>query len=79
MIKMYRKVKDHCHYTGKYRDDGYSKCNLKQTAPKTLQQFIDYNDYYFIIKKLAKDFEREFSCLGENKLKYITFSVPVKK
>ena len=38
-----------------------------------------YYDYYFIIKKLAKDFEREFSCLGENKLKYITFSVPVKK
>ena len=37
MIKMYRKVKDHCHYTGKYREDGYSKCNLKQSAPKTLQ------------------------------------------
>ena len=37
MIKMYRKVKDHCHYTGKYREDAYSICNLKQSAPKTLQ------------------------------------------
>ena len=36
-------------------------------------------DYHFIIKKLAKEFEGEFECLGENTEKYITFSVPLKK
>ena len=28
---------------------------------------------------LAKEFEAEFSCLGENNEDYINFSVPVKK
>ena len=37
------------------------------------------NDYHFIIKQLAKEFEGQFKCLGENTEKYITFSVPIKK
>ena len=36
-------------------------------------------DYHFIIKELAKEFESNFECLGENIEKYITFSVPIKK
>ena len=32
-----------------------------------------------IIKEIAKEFEGEFECLGENTEKYITFSVPIKK
>ena len=36
-------------------------------------------DYHFIIKQLAKKFEGNFECLGENTEKYITFSVPIKK
>ena len=36
-------------------------------------------DYHFIIKELAKEFEGQFECLGENTEKYITFSVPIKK
>ena len=36
-------------------------------------------DYHFIIKELAKEFEGNFECLGENTEKYITFLVPVKK
>ena len=36
-------------------------------------------DYHFIITGLAEEFGRNFECLGENKEKYITFSVPIKK
>ena len=32
-------------------------------------------DYRFIIKKLAKNFEGEFNCLGQNTEKYKTFAV----
>ena len=28
-IKEYHKVRDHCHYTGEYRDFVHSKYNLK--------------------------------------------------
>ena len=37
------------------------------------------HDYHFIIIELAKEFEGQFKCLGENIEKYITFSVPIKK
>ena len=36
-------------------------------------------DYHFIIKKLAHEFEGKFEWLEENKEKYKTFSVPIKK
>ena len=36
-------------------------------------------DYHFIIKELVEEFEGEFQCLRENREKYITFSVPIKK
>ena len=36
-------------------------------------------DYHFIVKELANEFEGQFECLEENKEKYKTFSVPVKK
>ena len=31
------------------------------------------------MKQLAKEFDGQFECLGENTEKYITFSVPIKK
>ena len=36
-------------------------------------------DYHFIIKQLAKGFEVQFKCFGENTEKYISFSVRIKK
>ena len=55
---------------------------LRYKAPKEIL-LIFHNgstyDYHFIIKQLAKEFEGKFKCLGENKEKYIIFSVPIKK
>ena len=36
-------------------------------------------DYHFVRKELALEFKKQFSCLGENTEKYITFTVPIKK
>ena len=37
------------------------------------------HDYHFVIKKLVEEFEGQFTYLGENTEKYITFSVPIEK
>ena len=31
------------------------------------------------MKKLAEEFKKQFTCLGENTKKYITFTVPIEK
>ena len=36
-------------------------------------------DYHFIIKRLVKEFDGNFECLGVNTEKYITFSVTINK
>ena len=35
--------------------------------------------YIIIIKKLAEKFKKQFTCLGENTEKCITFTVPMEK
>ena len=35
--------------------------------------------YHFIIKVLAEEFKKQFTFLGENTKKYITFTVPIGK
>ena len=30
------KVRDHCHYTGKYRGAAHSACNLQYKVPKSI-------------------------------------------
>ena len=76
------KVRDHCHYRGKYRGAAHNICNLRYKVPKEIP-IVFHNgstyDYHSIIKELVKEFEDNFECLGENTEKYITFSVPIKK
>ena len=76
-----RKVKDHCHYTGKFRGAAHSKCNLNYKVPKDISIIIHNASYdtHIIINQLAKEFKGELDCIGENMEKYITFSAPIKK
>ena len=74
--KKYYKVRDHCHYSGKYTGAAQGICNLSYKIPKEILVVFysgsEYN-YSFIIKELAEEFEGQFKCLGENTEKYITF------
>ena len=77
-----KKVRDHCHHTGKFRGAAHSECNLRYNVPKKIL-IVFHNgskyDYHFIIEKLAEEVKGDFEYLGENTEKYITFSVPLKK
>ena len=80
--KKYRKVRYHCHYKGKYRGVAYSFCILKYSVTKKIPTVFhnrSKNDYNFIIKELAREFKKQFTCLGENTEKYITFTVRIEK
>ena len=78
----YQKVRDHCHYTDKYRGAELSNCNLKFNVPNEIPLVFhncsNYN-YHFLIKELANEFQEKFKCLGENTEKYKTFSIPIEK
>ena len=80
--KKHYKVRDHCHYTGKYRGAAHKICNLRYKIPKEIP-LVFHNgstyDYHFIIKELVKKFDGNFECLGENTEKYITLSTPTRK
>ena len=75
--KKHHKVRDHCHYTGKYRGAAHNICNLRYKVPKEIR-IVFHNgstyDYHFIIKELVKEFGGNFDCLDEN-----TFSVTIKR
>ena len=81
-FKIYQKVRDHCHYTGKFRGAAHSICNLNYKVPQEIPVKIHNGskyDYHFIIRELAEEFKGQFECLGENTEKYITFSILIKK
>ena len=79
--KKRKKVRDHCHYTGKFGGAAHIDCNLKYKVPKDIPIIIHNASYdtHFIINKLAEEFIGELDCIGENTENYITFSVSIKK
>ena len=80
--KKYHKIRDHCHYTGKFRGATHNNCNLRYRIPKEIP-FVFRNcsiyDYRFIMKQLTIEFKGKFECSVENTEKYITFSVLIYK
>ena len=81
-FKLYHKVRDHCHYTGKFREAALSICNLRYKTPKEIPVVFHNGstyDYHFIIKQLVKESDGQLECLRENIEKYITFSVQINE
>ena len=57
-FKLYKKLRDHCHFTGKFRGAAHSICNLHYKIPKEIPVKIHNGskyDYHFIIKELAEE------------------------
>ena len=73
------KVRDHCHYTVKYRGALHSGCNLKlkrtRTIPVLFHNLSGYDSHLFV-KRLA-DSPGVVNCIPENEEKYITFNKSV--
>ena len=75
-----RKVRDHCHYTGKYRGGAHSSCNLRYRIPDYIP-VVFHNmagyDAHLFIKELAKHTSK-IGVIAKNTENYISFSVKVE-
>jgi len=73
------RVRDHCHFTGRFRGAAHNGCNLNYKAPKFIP-VIFHNlsgyDSHLFIKKLARNGEK-IKCIPNNEEKYISFSKEV--
>ena len=71
-----KKVRDHYHFTGKYRGAAHNKCNLQFKKPK-FTPVIFHNlsgyDAHLFVKNLGKS-EGNIKCIPNNEEKYISFS-----
>ena len=59
-FKLYQKVRDHCHCTGKFRGAAHSICNLRCKVPQEIPVKIHNGsnyDYHFIFRELAEKFK----------------------
>ena len=70
------RVRDHCHYTGKYRGAAHNICNLKYSKPNNISVFfhnLTGYDSHLFIKKLGVT-EGNIDCIPNNEENYISFS-----
>ena len=76
------RVRDHCHFTGRYRGAAHNSCNLKYRKPKSISVFFHnlsgYDSHLFIKKLGTPDKKENIDCIPKNEEKYISFSKTIK-
>ena len=76
------RVRDHCHYTGRYRGPAHNNCNLKYRKPKSIPVFFHnlsgYDSHLFIKKIGSPDKKENIDCIPKNEEKYISFSKTIR-
>ena len=76
------RVRDHCHFTGRYRGAAHNSCNLKYRKPKNISVFFHnlsgYDSHLFIKKLGSPDKKENIDCIPNNEEKYISFSKTIK-
>ena len=74
------KVRDHCHYTGRYRGPAHRNCNLMYRIPSYIP-VVFHNlsgyDAHLFIRELGRYSRDTMKVLAKNKEDYISFSVDV--
>ncbi|XP_022777982.1 uncharacterized protein LOC111319486 [Stylophora pistillata] len=75
----YKKVRDHCHYTGKFRGAAYNSCNLRFRRPKftpvIFHNLANYDAHLFVRNFGVS--EGKIDCIPNNEEKYISFTKSV--
>ena len=76
------RVRDHCHFTGRYRGPAHNSCNLKYRKPKSVSVFFHnlsgYDSHLFIKKLGTPDKKENIKCIPNNEEKYITFTKTIR-
>ena len=72
------RVRDHCHYTGRYRGAAHNSCNLKYSKPKDVPVFFHnlagYDSHLFIKNLGSSNPKENIECIPNNEEKYISFT-----
>ncbi|XP_053214141.1 uncharacterized protein LOC128397439 [Panonychus citri] len=78
IIKGEVKVRDHDHFTGKYRGAAHSPCNLKMATPNYIP-VVFHNlknfDSHIILKAIEKEMFTKVKIIPQNMEKYISFKL----
>ena len=77
------KVRDHCHYTGRYRGSAHTKCNLQYKIrfyiPIVFHNLSGYDAHLFIKELAASSTDgAKMGVIAKNKEDYISFSIKVE-
>ncbi|XP_072018408.1 uncharacterized protein [Amphiura filiformis] len=81
LTKKDKTVRDHCHFTGKFRGAAHNRCNLAYRMPSFFPVFFHnlagYDSHLFI-KNLGKT-KGKIDCIPNNEERFISFSkkIPV--
>ena len=77
---MIKKVRDHCHFTGRYRGAAHNLCNLKYRKPNftpvVFHNLSGYDSHLFI-KNLGFSVG-DIDCIPNNEEKYISFTKKIQ-
>ena len=75
-----KKVRDHCHFTGRYRGAAHNKCNLTYRKPNftpvVFHNLSSYDSHLFI-KNLGFS-EGNIDCIPNNEERYISFTKKIQ-
>jgi hypothetical protein len=76
------KVKDHCHFTGKYRGSACNECNkvmrVKRVVPAVAHNFKGY-DSHFLVQAFDKDDDFKLDVIPTNTEKFLQITSTIKQ